>query len=80
MTAVGVEAAVGPMLTGGPFQFVEVQGVAFGAAQGCQRHANAKGVHCDDRAAGEKVGTSEVTQQLGAEFLDAGREEILPVG
>ena len=29
---------------------------------------------------GEKVGTSEVTQQLGAEFLNAGREEILPVG
>ena len=32
----GVEASVGSMLVGRPFQFVEVQGVAFGAAQGCQ--------------------------------------------
>ena len=80
MMAVGVKAAVGAMLAGQPFLFVQVRGMTFGAAQDCQGHANAEGVQPGNCAACEKVIAAKVAQELGAEFFDASREEVLPVG
>ena len=54
--------------------------MTFGAAQDSQGHANAEGVHRGNSAASQKFVAAEVTQKLGAKFLDTACEEVLPVG
>ena len=78
--AVGVKAAVGMMLAGRPFLFVQVWGMILGAAQDCQGHVYAEKVYHGNNAVIQKIFATEVAQKLAAIFPGTICEEVLLVG